>query len=95
MYLLARTSWADAKIGTDFLGVEVLVDNALDDAGAVVVQEARAGLTEARYELVQSLGMEIKSSVEAGWDSVIFTVQIWLKKSMISCSVVSDVMNSS
>ena len=59
---MARTSWADAKIGTDFLGIEVLVDNALDDAGAVVVQEARAGLTEARYELVQSLGRKLKLS---------------------------------
>ena len=92
---MSRTSRADSQIGTDFHRVEVLVHNALDDAGAVVVEKARAGLTEARYELVQSLGMEIKSSVEAGWDSVIFTVQIWLKKSMISCSVVSDVMNSS
>ena len=55
------TLWAEAKIGTDFLRVEVFVHNALDDAGAVVVQKAGAGLTEARYELVQSLGKEIKS----------------------------------
>ena len=73
---MARTSWADAKIGTDFLGVEVLVDNALDDAGAVVVQEARAGLTEARYELVQSLGKEITSCGEEAGTKVLVTRQI-------------------
>ena len=58
---MSRTSRTDSQIGTDFLWIEVLVDNALDDAGTVVVQKAGAGLTEARYELVQSLGKEIKS----------------------------------
>ena len=59
--MTTRTLRAEAKIGTDFLRVEVFVHNALDDAGTVVVQKAGAGLTEARYELVQSLGKEIKS----------------------------------
>ena len=61
---MTRTSRAETKIGTDFLWVEVLVHNALDDPGTVVVQKPRAGLAKARYELVQSLGKEIKSCGE-------------------------------
>ena len=38
--------------------------DALDDAGAVVVQKSRAGLAKARYELVQGLGKGIKSCGE-------------------------------
>ena len=68
---MSRTSRTDSQIGTDFHRVEVLVHNALDDAGAVVVEKARAGLTKARYELVQSLGKEIKSSAEAGRGPVV------------------------
>ena len=68
---MTRTSRADSQIGADFLRVEVLVHNALDDARAVVVEKARAGLTKARYELIQSLGKEIKSSAEAGLDPVV------------------------
>ena len=62
---MTRTSRAQAKIGTDFQWVEVLVHDALDDAGSVVVEKPGAGLTEARYELVQGLGKEIKSCGES------------------------------
>ena len=41
------------------------MDDALDDAGSVVVQKPGAGFTEARYELVQGLGKEIKSCGES------------------------------
>ena len=66
-----KRSGAKSEFGADLSGVEVLVDDALDDAGAVVVEKARAGLTKARYELVQSLGKEIKSSAEAGRGPVV------------------------
>ena len=52
---------AEVKHGTDFQRVEVLVDNGLNDAGTVVVKKARAGLTKARDELIQSLRNEISS----------------------------------
>ena len=64
---MSRTSRAETKIGTDFQWVEVLVDDALDDAGSVVVEKPGAGFPEARYELVQSLGKEIKSCGEQCW----------------------------
>ena len=69
---LSRTSRAETKIGTDLLRVEVLVHDALDDAGSVVVEKPGAGLTEARYELVQGLGKEIKSCGEQTWSQAFF-----------------------
>ena len=41
------------------------MDDALDDAGSVVVEKPGACLPEARYELVQGLGKEIKSCGES------------------------------
>merc|ERR1711872_172507 len=44
----------DPEFGADLLRVEVLVDNTLDDARAVVVEEARASLAKARNQLVKT-----------------------------------------
>ena len=41
-----KRSGAKSEFGADLSGVEVLVDDALDDAGAVVIEEVRACLTK-------------------------------------------------
>ena len=43
-----KRSGAKSEFGADLSGVEVLVDDALDDAGAVVIKEVRACLTKPR-----------------------------------------------
>ena len=43
-----KRSGAKSELGADLSGVEVLVDDALDDAGAVVIEEVRACLTKPR-----------------------------------------------
>lgn len=41
-----QRSGAKSEFGADLSGVEVLVDNALDNTGAVVVEKVRACLTK-------------------------------------------------
>ena len=85
------SSRTDPEVGADLLRVEVLVDNALDDARAVVVEEAWASLAKARNQLVKTLKKKIITDISPRlYQRIYQTNLIEEVHDLLFCGLVSD-----